>query len=68
MIGIASTNTARHVPKRQKTHASYGEDANEASTLLREESADVQSETPDRGNVAVERAEPEEKVTPAFEE
>lgn len=68
MTRAPSAKTDRNVPKKRKTPPSYGEDANEASTLLREEPADVQRETPDRGNVAVERTEPEEPATPAFEE
>ena len=63
-----SAKTDRNVPKKRKTPPSYNEEANEAPTLLSEETADVQRETPDRGNVAVERAEPEEADTPAFEE
>ena len=65
---ISNMTTDLHVPRQRKSSPSYGEEANEASALLSEEAADVQRETPDRGNVAIERTEPEEPATPAFEE
>ncbi len=68
MISIADGKYGRQVPRKRKGRRSYGEEANEASNLVREEPADVQRETPDRGNAGVERGEPDERETPAFEE
>ena len=64
-----SADAVRSVPKNSRKRMSYNEDANEASGLVRDEAADLERETADRGNQAIERTEPDDgSDSPAFEE
>jgi hypothetical protein len=48
--------------------ASYNEDVNEASEVLQGEAVDLERETADRGNLAIECTEPDDgSNSPAFE-
>ncbi len=68
MMSGANEKNGRDVPKRRKARRAYGEDANETPRLVDKEPADLQRETPDEGNVGVERGAADEEDTPAFEE
>jgi hypothetical protein len=64
-----SANAVRSVRKNSRKRISYNEDANEASSLVRDEAVDPERETADRGNQAIERTEPNDgSNSPAFEE
>ena len=63
-----NADAVRSVPKNSRKRMSYNEDANEASGLVRDEAADLERETADRGNQAIERTEPDDgSDSPAFE-
>ena len=63
-----SANAVRSVRKNSRKRISYNEDANEASSLVRDEAVDPERETADRGNQAIERTEPNDgSNSPAFE-
>lgn len=68
MIPIDTAKDQQGVPKTQKARRAYGEEADEAPALVREEPTDIQRETPDRGNVGIEQDESDDTDTPAFDE
>ena len=69
MNTVSSMDKDHGVPKKRRRRLSYSEDANEPSDLLQNEAVDVERQTPDEGNPAIERIEPEDNSTPpAFEE
>ncbi len=55
-----SGNAVRSVPKNSRKRISYNEDANEASGLVLDEAVDLERETADRGNQAIEHTEPDD--------
>jgi hypothetical protein len=59
---------ARFVPKKRQRHYSYDESVNEPAKLLEEEAVEIEEEIPAEDTEAVERAEPEDRALPAFEE
>ncbi len=56
-------------PRQPKRGTAYEEDVNEPAKLIEKEAADVEEETPAKGNQPVETVENNSKAdTPAFEE
>ncbi len=68
MIPIDTAKDQRGVPKPQKARRGYAEEADEAPALVREEPADMQRETPDQGNIGIERDASDDSDTSAFDE
>ncbi len=66
---VSSVDKSYGVPKKRKRRLPYSEDVDEPCDLLQEEAVDVERQTPDKGNPAIERIEPEDDtMPPAFEE
>jgi len=64
-----SADAVRSVPRNSRKRTAYNEDANEASGLVRDEAVDLERETANRGNQAIERTEADDgSNSPAFEE
>ncbi|HEY7665324.1 MAG TPA: hypothetical protein VH934_19575 [Xanthobacteraceae bacterium] len=59
---------ARFVPKKRQRHHSYDESVDEPAKLLEQEAVEIEEEIPLDDSEAVERAEPEDRELPAFEE
>jgi hypothetical protein len=69
MNRASGADAVRSVPKNSQKRLSYNEDVNEASEVLQGEAVDLERETADRGNLAIECTEPDDgSNSPAFEE
>ncbi len=69
MTSFSDSASAQAIPKKRNPRHSYDENLDEPGKLIESEPVDVQTGTPDEGNVPVERVREEDKPgPPVFEE